>query len=352
MPSRESRAATAASLPQRLTSMAQLRAACIDLPDADSSVDAPIAERERTLTKPAGSLGRLERLTAWLGRWQGRVSPRLEHVRVIVFAGNHGVVARGVSPWPASVTARMVENFNMGGAAINQIARVGGAELRVVPLMGLRPTADFTRAPAMTEAAFLEAVTAGMEAVDEDTDLLCLGEMGIGNTTAASAIAAGLLGGHGAQWAGRGTGLDKAGVVHKGSVIDQALALHEGMLDDPLLVAQAMGGHELAAIMGAVLAARWRGIPVVLDGFVCTAAAAPLARMHRHGLDHTVLSHCSAESGHAVLARALGLSPLLDFGLRLGEASGAALVIPLLRSAVACHNGMATFDQTRISSRS
>ncbi|MBY4639530.1 nicotinate-nucleotide--dimethylbenzimidazole phosphoribosyltransferase [Gluconacetobacter entanii] len=331
--------------------MTQLRAACRDMPPPDASIDALITERDLTLTKPPGSLGRLERLTAWMGRWQGRARPTLDHVRVIVFAGNHGVVAQGVSPWPASVTAQMVANFEAGGAAINQIARIGQAELRVVPLMDLHPTADFTRAPAMTEAAFLNAVTTGMNAVGEETDLLCLGEMGIGNTTAASAVAAGLFGGHGAQWAGRGTGLDRAGVVHKGSVIDRALALHEGVLDDPLLVARMLGGYELAAIMGAVLAARWRGIPVVLDGFVCTAAAAPLARLHARGLDHTVLSHCSAESGHVVLARALGLSPLLDFGLRLGEASGAALVIPLLRSALACHTGMATFAQARVSGR-
>ncbi|WP_408887916.1 nicotinate-nucleotide--dimethylbenzimidazole phosphoribosyltransferase [Novacetimonas maltaceti] len=331
--------------------MAQLRAACRDMPPPDASIDALIAERDQTLTKPPGSLGRLERLTAWMGRWQGRARPTLDHVRIIVFAGNHGVVAQGVTPWPASVTAQMVANFEAGGAAINQIARIGQAELRVVPLMDLRPTADFTHAPAMTEAAFLDAVTTGMNAVGEETDLLCLGEMGIGNTTAASAVAAGLFGGHGAQWAGRGTGLDAAGVVHKGNVIDRALARHEAVLEDPLLVARMLGGYELAAIMGAVLAARWRGIPVVLDGFVCTAAAAPLARLRADGLGHTVLSHCSAESGHVVLARALGLSPLLDFGLRLGEASGAALVIPLLRSAIACHNGMATFAQARVSGR-
>ncbi|CUW47674.1 nicotinate-nucleotide--dimethylbenzimidazole phosphoribosyltransferase [Novacetimonas hansenii] len=351
MPSRVSRTAPAVPLPRSLTSIAQLRAACRDMPPPDDSIDARIAERDLTLTKPPGSLGRLEHLTAWLGRWQGRACPALDHVRIIVFAGNHGVVAQGISPWPASVTAQMVANFESGGAAINQIARVGQAELRVVPLMELRPTADFTHAPAMEEVAFLDAINAGMHAVGEETDLLCLGEMGIGNTTAASAIAAALFGGHGGQWAGRGTGLDAAGVAHKGAVIDRALARHEGMLDDPLSVARILGGYELAAIMGAVLAARWRGIPVVLDGFVCTAAAAPLARMHPHGLDHAVLSHCSAENGHAVLARTLGLSPLLDFGLRLGEASGAALVIPLLRSAVACHTGMATFAQAQVSGR-
>lgn len=352
------------------SSLAALRATCTALPGVDTSVQQGIAVREATLTKPAGSLGRLEALTLWLGGWQKRIHPRLEAVQVLIFAGNHGVVQQGVSPWPQDVTAQMVQNFEQGGAAINQLARTAQATLRVVPVQNLTPTADFTTAPAMTEAAFLEAVRTGYEAVPQECDLLCLGEMGIGNTTAAAAMAAGLFGGHGADWAGRGTGLDAPGVAHKALVIETALAHHAAQMlpsekttgmpasgaggptgFDPLEVARRLGGYELAALLGATLAARHVGIPVLLDGFVCTAAVAPLAQLEAGGLDHTRLSHCSAEAGHARLAEKLALAPLLDLGLRLGEASGAALAVPLLRAAVACHTGMATFAQAAVSGR-
>lgn len=331
--------------------MEALRTACTTLPAPDSAARQVIAARDATLTKPPGSLGRLEALVAWLGAWQGRPDPMLDRVRVVIFAGNHGVVAQGVSPWPASVTAQMIGNFAAGGAAINQIARSAGATLRVVPLAGLAPTADFTQAPALDDDAFLDAVSAGHAAVEADMDLLCLGEMGIGNTTAAAAMAAGLFGGSGHDWAGRGTGLDAAGVAHKARVIDAALARHADVRHDPLAVARCLGGRELAAILGAVLAARHRRIPVLLDGFVCTAAAAPLACLNPSGLAHTTLAHRSAEAGHAALARALNLSPLLELDLRLGEATGAALAVPLLRAAVACHAGMATFAQAGVSER-
>ncbi|ACI50954.1 nicotinate-nucleotide/dimethylbenzimidazole phosphoribosyltransferase [Gluconacetobacter diazotrophicus PA1 5] len=328
-----------------------LRAACADLPPPDEAARYAIAAREATLTKPPGSLGRLEELAAWLGAWQGRERPALDRVRVVVFAGNHGVVARGVSPWPASVTAQMVANFAAGGAAINQIARVAGAGLTVVPMMDLAPTADFTVAPAMDQDAFLAAVATGHDAVEAETDLLCLGEMGIGNTTAAAALAASLYGGSGADWAGPGAGSDADGVARKARTIDAALARHAGHAGDPLALARCLGGYEMAAILGAVLAARQKRVPVVLDGFICTAAAAPLLRLNPDGLAHTVLSHRSAEAAHGVLARHLGLEPLLDLGLRLGEASGAALAVPLLRAAAACHGGMATFAEAEVSEK-
>ncbi|AQT05266.1 nicotinate-nucleotide--dimethylbenzimidazole phosphoribosyltransferase [Acetobacter persici] len=382
-------------------SLAALRAACLALPEADATARRSIAAHEAELTKPAGSLGRLEELTQWLGGWQKRAQPRLDRVQILIFAGNHGVVRQGVSPWPQDVTAQMVQNFERGGAAINQLAHVAGATLQVVPVRGLAATADFTTAPAMTEEAFLDAVQTGYDAVPHACDMLCLGEMGIGNTTAAAALAAALFGGTGADWAGRGTGLDAPGVAHKARVIDAALAHHKAemapaqgssateserakRLDavtpvyDPLEIARRLGGYELAALLGATLAARHSGIPVLLDGFVCTAAVAPLARLTASdaetkaeggteacagleeqarsgaatgGLAHTRLSHCSAEAGHARLAEKLGLVPLLDLGLRLGEASGAALAVPLLQAAVACHNGMATFAQAAVSGR-
>jgi len=328
-----------------------LRAACLNLPSGSDAAAAVVRERQAILTKPAGSLGRLEALAEWLARWQSRPTPRLDQVDVLVFAGNHGVTHQGVSPYPASVTVQMVANFASGGAAINQIAEVAGAILRVIPLDLDNPTQDFTQAPAMAQAEFLHAVAIGHSAVSADCDLLCLGEMGIGNTTAAAAIAAALFGGGGSRWAGRGTGIDDAGLERKRSVIDAGLARHAACFGEPLLIAMALGGRELAAILGATLAARQHGIPVLLDGFVCTAAAAPLARLRPDALDHAMLAHLSAEAGHRALTEALALHPLLDFGMRLGEGSAAALVVPLLRAAVACHAGMATFAEALVDNR-
>jgi nicotinate-nucleotide--dimethylbenzimidazole phosphoribosyltransferase len=337
-------------------SLAALRAACLDLPKSRSDAANPnaakeVVAREALLTKPPGSLGRLEDMVAWLATWQGRQPPRLDRVDILVFAGNHGVTAQGVSAYPPEVTAQMVANFNAGGAAINQLARTAGASLRVIALSLDEPTADFTVAPAMGEAAFLAAVAAGADAVSPDADLVCLGEMGIGNTTAAAAIAAALFGGGGARWAGRGTGVDQAGLARKQAVIDQALARHAALLDDPLMVAAVLGGRELAAILGATLATRRRCIPVLLDGFVSTAAVAPLARLHSSAIGHTMSGHVSAEAGHGLLLAALGLAPLLDLKMRLGEGSGAAVAILLLRAALACHTGMATFAEAQVSNK-
>ena len=333
------------------TDIESLRRLCLSLPDGDAdAADAALA-RQATLTKPAGSLGRLEHLACWLARWQRRPVPRLDRVEVLVFAGNHGVTARGVSPFPAEVTAQMVANFAAGGAAINQLAGLAGAGLRVIQMAGLAPTADITEADAMSEAGFVAAVSVGYEAVTPGIDLLCLGEMGIGNTTVAATLAAALFGGDGAAWAGRGTGLDDAGLVRKIAAIDSALAHHAPALHDPLQAARRVGGFELAAILGAVLAARLQHVPVLLDGFVCTAAAAALARLDPHGLDHALVSHRSAEAGHAALAEAIGQVPLLDLGMRLGEASGAALAVPILRAACACHAGMASFTEAGVSNR-
>jgi len=335
----------------RFANLDALRAACTDLPAGDDAAAAAVAARQTELTKPPGSRGRLEELAAWLARWQGRAMPALDNVAVLVFAGNHGVTAQGVSPYPASVTAQMVANFAHGGAAINQLAKIAGASLRVVPLALDCATADFTEAPAMTEAEFLDSVATGYDAVPRDADLICLGEMGIGNTTAAAAVAAALFGGGGLRWAGRGTGIDDEGLARKRRVIDAGLALHAGRLGDQLAAAMALGGRELAAILGATLAARHRGIPVLLDGFICTAAVAPLARLKPGALDHTVLAHVSAEEGHRALADVLGLKPLFDLGMRLGEGSAAALAVPLLRAALSCHTGMATFAEAAVDNR-
>jgi nicotinate-nucleotide--dimethylbenzimidazole phosphoribosyltransferase len=333
-------------------SLAELRSICTDLWEGDLVAAEAVARREAELTKPPHSLGRLEKLVAWLARWQGRHPPRLQRVDILVFAGNHGVTARGVSAYPAEVTAQMVANFAAGGAAINQLARAADATLLVVPISLDKPTADFTLAPALSEDEFLAAVATGYDSVSSEAYLVCLGEMGIGNTTAAAALAAALFGGGGERWAGRGTGVDDRGLAQKRAAIDLALARHASLLSDPLAAAAALGGRELAAILGATLAARKRRIPVLLDGFVSTAAAAPLRALRSDALDHAIAGHVSAEAGHRILLDELHLRPLLDLEMRLGEASGAALAIFLLRAAVACHTGMHTFAEAGVSNKS
>ena len=333
----------------RFTSLDDLRAFCRDLPGADQRFSDMAARRQQNLTKPPGSLGRLEELAIWLAQWQARETPRLERVTIAVFAGNHGVASRGVSAYPQAVTAQMVANFAAGGAAINQIARTAAAELRVVPIDLERPTRDFAEATAMSTDEFLAALDIGYRTVPEDSDLLAVGEMGIANTTTAATLCAALLGGGAARWAGRGTGVHDDGLARKRAAIEAALSFHRAILDDPLTVAAALGGRELAAIAGAVLAARRHHIPVLLDGFVATSAVLPLASLDPRALDHCRAGHVSAEAGHRDLLRELKLDPLLDLGMRLGEASGAGVAILLARAALACHAGMATFSEAGVS---
>ena len=270
----------------RFSSLDELAAGCRGLRDGDSAAAAAASARQAELTKPPGSLGRLEDAAVWLARWQGRAVPRLDSVAVLIFAANHGVTARGVSAYPAAVTEQMVANYARGGAAINQLAKLAGAELMVIPLDLDRPTGDFTQTAAMDVPEFLAAVDAGYRSVPADCDLLALGDMGIGNTTAASALCAALLGGGAARWVGHGTGLDEAGLQRKRAAVDAALARHRAVADDPLAAAAALGGRELAAMMGATLAAHHRQIPTVLDGFIGTAAVLPLARIDARLLDH------------------------------------------------------------------
>jgi nicotinate-nucleotide--dimethylbenzimidazole phosphoribosyltransferase len=330
-------------------SLDELRRACGDLTDADEAATEAVWNRQDQLTKPPRSLGRLEEVVAWLAAWQRRPRPQLDRVKVLVFAGSHGVAARGVSAFPAEVTAQMVANFAAGGAAINQLARAVGAELAVVPLSVDRPTADFTAAPAMSDEDFLAAVAAGYDAVEPNTDLVCIGEMGIANTTAAAALSCALFGGPAGDWTGRGTGVDDEGLVRKTAVVAEAVALHADVRGDPLELARRLGGRELAAMLGAALACRRRNVPLMVDGFVATAAVAPLVKLHPNGLAHAMAGHVSAEAAHARLLVALGLDPLLDLRMRLGEASGACLAVTVLRSALACFDGMATFADAGVS---
>lgn len=331
------------------STLSEFRALLAAAPGADADAMAGAAARNGQLTKPPGALGRLEDLAIWFAGWQGTDRPRCERPQVLVFAGNHGVVAQGVSAFPAEVTVQMVANFRAGGAAINQLSRAFGAEMAVHALELERPTKDFTTGPAMTEAEVVAALQTGWEAVNPAADVLVTGEMGIGNTTPAAALAAALFGGDPSGWVGRGTGVDDAGLARKADAVARGLALHAGALGDPLEVLRCLGGRELAAMAGAIARARVERVPVVLDGFICTASAAVLERAVPGALDHCVAGHVSAEGGHARLLAALGKAPLLDLGLRLGEGSGAALALGIVKGALACHSGMATFAEAGVS---
>jgi nicotinate-nucleotide--dimethylbenzimidazole phosphoribosyltransferase len=303
--------------------------------------------RQGQLTKPPGALGRLEEIAVWAAGWRADPRPRLTAPQVVIFAGNHGVAARGVSAFPAEVTAQMVANFQAGGAAINQLARAAGARLDVVALDLDHPTADFTQAPAMTGAELLAALTAGWQAVAPGTDLLVVGEMGIANTTSAAALCHALIGGTPRDWTGRGTGVDDAGLDRKAAVVAEGRLRHQ-TLTDPLDMLAALGGREIAAMAGAIAAARVHRIPVLLDGFIASAAALVLSRAAPGATAHCLAAHVSAEQAHPRLLQELGLTPLLSLGLRLGEGSGAALAIPLYRAALACHSEMATFAEAGV----
>jgi len=330
-----------------LNDLNAFRAALAAAPGPDATAAQGAAERNGQLTKPPGALGRLEDLAIWYAGWRGDARPQIAAPQVIVFAGNHGVTAQGVSAFPSEVTVQMVMNFEHGGAAINQLARAAGAAMDVHALDLDNPTADFTKAPAMTEDELLDALRTGWQAVNPQADLLVVGEMGIGNTTPAAAIACTLFGGDAADWTGRGTGVDDAGLTNKTRVVAEGVALHRS--EDGLEILRCLGGREIAAMAGAIAAARILRIPVILDGFICSAAAACLWRLSDTALDHAVAGHQSAEAAHGAVLAKLGKEPLLSLGLRLGEGSGGALAINILKSAVACHSGMATFAEAGVS---
>lgn len=331
------------------SSLAEFRALLSAAPSLDSEAKAGAEERNGQLTKPPGALGRLEDLAIWYASWRANPRPSIENPQVIIFAGNHGVCARGVSAFPPEVTVQMVANFEHGGAAINQLSKAFGADMSVVSLSLDTPTADFTTAPAMSEDEVVDALVAGWTAVKETSDLLVVGEMGIGNTTAAAAVAAALFGGDAADWTGRGTGVDDEGLNRKTAAVADGLALHADVIADPLEALRCLGGRELAAMAGAIARARNLRIPVILDGFICTASAAALECAVAGSLDHTVAGHVSAEGAHAKLLAHLNKAPLLNLGLRLGEGSGAALAIGVLKGAIACHSGMLTFAEAGVS---
>jgi len=330
--------------------------------------DAALA-RQTQLTKPAGSLGRLERLACELAGLQQTDKPCAATAPIVIFAGDHGVVAQGVSAYPQEVTIAMMSNFAGGGAAISVLARELGSRLEVVdagslaqsPIPGIvtdkprRGSRDFSSEPALTPDEVAFALECGKRAVLRagTPDILIFGEMGIGNTTASAAIASALLGVSAEQTAGSGTGVDAKGRALKARVIDQALARHELVRTDVSVedVLCAVGGLEIVAICGAVIAAAQRRIPVLIDGFIVSAAALAAARLNPSCRPFLLASHRSAEQGHRLVLGALDLQPLIDLDLRLGEGSGAAIALPLLRLACALHNNMATFAEAEVPDR-
>lgn len=331
------------------TPFADVRRLFDQMPGPDEAAVRAVRARDRELTKPPGSLGRLEWLVEWLAAWQGKPIPTVDRPLVCVFSASHGVAARGVSAYPPEVNRQMLENFAAGGAAINQICTTYNLGFKAFDLALDMPTADIVDDAAMDERACVATMAFGMEAIAGGTDILAVGEMGIGNTTIAAAIYAALYGGAPATWVGLGSGVDEAGYARKVATVRAALARHEGHLGDPLEVLRRLGGRDVAAVAGAILAARMERIPVVLDGYVATAAAAVLHALHPASIDHCIAGYLSGEGAHQEVLERLGKVPLLALGMRLGEASGAALALGLIRAAVACHRGMASFEQAGVS---
>ena len=321
------------------------------LPPDDADARDAVRSRNASLTKPAGSLGRMEEIAEWLAVWQGRKNPAVTRPLVAVFATNHGIADRGVSAFPQAVTTQMVANFAAGGAAINQLCKTFDLGLKVFELALDMPTADVTVKDAFTEAECTATIAYGMEAISGGVDLLCLGEMGIANTTIASAIFHALYAGDANDWVGRGTGVDDDGLKRKSDAVSAAVA-RLGSERDPLEVLRRIGGREIAAMCGAILAARMEQVPVIVDGFVTTAAASLLHALNPHAIAHCLFAHQSAEAAHGRALGHLGQTPLLDLGMRLGEGTGAALAAALVKAAADVHTGMATFDEAGVSGKS
>jgi len=336
----------------------------------DTQALAQAHARQQELTKPAGSLGRLEQVAVQLAGLQGRVKPELSQLWFAIFAGDHGVVAEGVSAYPQAVTGQMLLNFVSGGAAISVLARQLGAQLEVVDLGTINPgldlsgvrhlnlgpgTQNFVNGPAMTGVQGKQALQAGRDsarrALAVGSQLFIGGEMGIGNTTSASAIACALLEIPVADLAGPGTGLDAAGVSHKAQVIERALQLHGAQREDILQTLFNLGGFEVAALVGAYLACAQEGVAVLVDGFICSVAALVAVRLNPGCRPWLLFGHRGAEPGHRHILDTLGAEPLLELGLRLGEGSGAALAVPLLRLACDLHGQMATFAEAAVADR-
>lgn len=338
------------------------------LPSPDSEARDMVTARVGDVLRPAGALARLDSLTVWLAGWQRTGTPRAERPHVIVFAADHGVAVENVSAYPATVTAAMVDAIRSGSATVSALARRIGATVELVDVGVGAPTGNIRYEDAMNSSTFNEAVQAGVAAVERcgttadgmpkptdetptdtttiqkyEADLLVVGEMGIANSTAAAAVTAAVLGGDADDWVGPGTGVTGAALDRKRRVVEDALE-RVGRVS-PLEALRRLGGYELAAMAGAVLAARHCTLPVVLDGFIATAAAVPLAVAQPGSLDHCIVGHCSAEPGHRRMLEVLQLDPILQLDMRLGEGSGALLAVPIIQMAAAAVVDVATFEE-------
>ncbi len=336
----------------------------------DSAAATAAQARQDRLTKPQGALGRLETLSIQIAGITGQPRPRLVNPAVIVMAADHGVTRRGVSAYPAEVTPQMVLNFLNGGAAINVLARHVGARVIVVDIgvaasLPAHPnlidrkiamgTADFSVEPAMSRAQAQQAIEAGIacanDAIDSGVDLLATGDMGIGNTTASSAVVAAITGRPVAEVTGRGTGIDDAGLTRKIAVIEEALALHRPDPRDGLDVLAKVGGFEIGGLAGVILGAAARRVPVVIDGFISGAAALIASTLAPAVQPYLIAAHRSVERGHDAVFAHLDLTPLLDLGMRLGEGTGAVLGMSLCQAACKILDEMATFGEAGVSER-
>ena len=308
--------------------------------------------RQNNLTKPIGSLGKLEKYAIWMAGWQKKEKPAIKNFQCLVFAGNHGVARRNVSAYPSEVTEQMVKNFMNGGAAINQLCNLSNIKLSVIPISLENPTKDFSEEKAMNPDETLSAMKLGYNSVPKKCDLLLLGEMGISNTTSATAIACALFKTSVKKWTGLGTGISEKNLKNKISVIQKGLKLHGKKFDSVIKILSCFAGREMAAIVGSIIAARVRGIPILLDGFVSTASAATLTIFNKNILEHCLISHLSSEPGHKGIILKLKKEPILDLNMRLGEASGGGVASLIIKAAVVTHNKMATFSEAGVSKKS
>jgi nicotinate-nucleotide--dimethylbenzimidazole phosphoribosyltransferase len=323
----------------------EIRSLLGEMPASDDAAAAAVRARAAQNLRPGGAIARLDEVAVWLAGWQRTSKPRVEAPAAVVFIADHGVATEGVSAYPAEVTEAMLRALRAGAATASAMSRTLGATLAVVDVGVGRPTANLARESALSRARFDECFEAGRRALaDVTTDLVVLGEMGIANTTSASTVCAALFGGPAEEWVGRGTGIDDATFARKLGVVEAARRRIDKAAE-PLEVLRQVGGAELVAIAGATVEARLRSIPVVLDGFVVTAAVAGLEVVRPGALDHCLAGHCSGEPGHRLLLEKLGKAPLLDLGLRLGEGSGALAAVPLVKLAAASVTEVATFDE-------
>ena len=323
----------------------------IKIPKFDHLKASKAKELQNELLKPKGSLGKLEEYAIWMAGWQKKINPSIENAHCLIFAGNHGVARKGVSAFPSEVTEQMVENFKKGGAAINQLCELAGLKLNVIPLDLDEPTKDFSENFAMDKEEVISAMQTGFDSVPYNCDLLVLGEMGISNTTSASALSCALFNEKVENMTGIGTGLNNQQLENKMSVIKSALKLHGTKFTSTIKILSCFGGREISAIAGSIIAARLKSIPVLLDGFICTAAASTLTLYDENFLDHCLISHLSTEPGHLKILSYLKKDPILDLNLRLGEGSGAAIASLILKSAIVTHNGMSTFSDAHVTNK-